>query len=102
MHLVSSLGNGRGRIDEMNIVQALKMSCRDATYLHEKKREGKISMSESMGLWFHLLICKFCALFFRQIEKLEESSNQLSEKQFSLTAERKAKLESDFKEELKR
>ena len=86
----------------MNIIQALKMSCRDATYLHEKKREGKLTMSESMGLWFHLLYCKFCALFFKQIEKLETSSVQLSEKEFILRPERKAKLESDFKEELKK
>lgn len=42
------------------------MSCRQATYLSELEREGKLTFGRRFGLWFHLLYCKVCALFVKQ------------------------------------
>lgn len=81
------------------MMKDLKMTCRDATYLYEKKKEGKITISERIGLWWHLIICKFCSLFFMQMEKLEKSARNLPDKtatSTTLNPDSKRKLQSDF------
>ena len=78
------------------------MNCHDATYLHEKKKEGKISVWERFGLWFHLLYCKFCNLFFRQVSQLENASKHLEESKVSLTPAAKATIQKSLDEEMKR
>ena len=89
----------------MNLFEAIKMNCRDATYLHEKKKEGLLSLSERFGLWVHLLYCKFCNLFFMQMETIEQSAKQLPEamqNRSMLSVTRKAELQKAFGEELKK
>lgn len=51
------------------------MSCRDATYLHGKQKEGKLTFAERLGLNFHLLYCSICRLFFKQLDSLEEHTH---------------------------
>jgi hypothetical protein len=47
---------------------------------------------ERFGLWFHLLYCKFCKLFIRQVEQLESATRKFYQntERFHLSAERKA------------
>jgi hypothetical protein len=87
----------------MGLVDALKMTCKDATYLHEKKKEGKMLMAERIGLSFHLLICKFCRLFFRQMKQIEKSSayySVFSEKHQAMDSGRKEVLQKNLNREL--
>jgi hypothetical protein len=62
----------------MGFFDTFKMTCRDVTYLHEKKREGKLSFAEMIGMRLHLLYCKLCRLFFKQLDGLEKQSYHLS------------------------
>lgn len=52
----------------MSVLYILKMNCREATYLHEKKKEGKLSATEKIALNIHLLYCRMCALFYKQMD----------------------------------
>ena len=53
------------RNTKMIFSQTFKMSCRDATYLHGKQKEGKLSFTEALGLKicflqsYHIEILKF-------------------------------------------
>jgi hypothetical protein len=86
----------------MNLYQALKMSCKDATYLHEKKKDGKITTPERLGLWWHLVICKFCSFFIKQTDYLEKMSHKFSanaEERINLTIEQKDRLQKGFEKQ---
>lgn len=85
----------------MNLIEAIRMNCRQATYLHEKKKEGKATRSERLGLWFHLLYCKFCNLFFRQVSQLEKASKNLGEASATLNPSAKATIQKSLEEEMK-
>ena len=78
------------------------IGCKQATYLHEKRKEGKLGLVEGMGLAIHLLYCSFCKLFIKQIEQLEtytKQYQQIQENKFSPS--RKAELQKAFNEALK-
>lgn len=62
----------------MGLLSAFKMSCKQATYLHEKKKEGKITFTETIGLKIHLLYCSLCRMFFKQIDELEKHSHHMA------------------------
>ncbi len=42
------------------------ISCKEATNYISQKEEGKLSFSQRLHLWQHLLICSFCRLFYKQ------------------------------------
>jgi hypothetical protein len=89
----------------MSILNKMIISCKEATYLHQKKQEGKLQRMERFGMWFHLLYCKFCKLFIKQVEILETASHKLrqtAETKFHLTPTRKAQLQKAFEEELRK
>ncbi len=63
----------------MTIIDALKMNCRQATLLSEKKKEGKITAMEKFGLWWHtVVVCKFCRLFFKQTDLIGDAIGKTS------------------------
>jgi hypothetical protein len=41
-------------------------NCKQATLLSLKKEEGKISISERVKLFYHLLYCSYCRRFVKQ------------------------------------
>jgi len=89
----------------MNLFQAFKMSCRDATYLHGKEKEGKLSFSESLGLKVHLLYCNLCRLFFTQLDELEKHAHHYSHSDktsSTLDATAKEKMQHALDEEMKK
>ena len=85
----------------MNLIEALRMNCRQATYLHEQKKEGKLGGAGRFGLWFHLLYCRFCKLFFRQIEQLEGASKHLEESAIPLSPVAKETIQKSLDEEMR-
>lgn len=89
----------------MNLFQALKITCKDASYLHEKMKEGKLSFTEKLGLKIHLLYCRLCRIFFKQLDELEKHTHRFSQSEktiASLDAYAKTKMKQAFEQELKK
>lgn len=42
------------------------LNCKEATYLTELSKEGKLSMSLRIRLWYHLSFCPPCKRFKKQ------------------------------------
>ncbi|AEA45272.1 hypothetical protein Fluta_3300 [Fluviicola taffensis DSM 16823] len=42
------------------------LNCKEATFLTELSKEGKLSMSLRIRLWYHLRICPPCKRFKKQ------------------------------------
>lgn len=87
----------------MILLDKIMISCKQATYLHEKRKEGKIDAMERFGLWVHLLYCRFCKLFILQVEQLETATRKFHQNtdRFHLSPERKAEIQKAFNEKLK-
>ena len=85
----------------MILIDKIMISCKQATYLHEKKKEGKLDLAERFGLWVHLLYCKFCNLFIKQVEQLESAARKFYQNttSYHLSSERKAGLQKAFDEQ---
>lgn len=71
--------------------EKLLISCRDATNFISQKEEGKISFSQRIKLAIHLLICKFCKLWYKQNKFLAKNFRNLKTED-SLTEEEQTKL----------
>lgn len=58
---------------------AWSLNCREATYLTELSKEGRLSMMLRARLWYHLTICESCKNFKKQTlllaAKLKELGN---------------------------
>jgi hypothetical protein len=70
------------------------ISCQDATYLEERRREGKITFSSRFALWLHLLYCRFCKRFVRQSDLIKKYTRQMAnaETPYTLSSSRKQAL----------
>ena len=78
----------------MSFNEMFKMDCRRATYLSELRKEGKLTFSQRFGVWFHLLYCKVCALFFKQSELIEKHVHNYREEQIHrLDTSRREKIQ---------
>jgi hypothetical protein len=42
------------------------ITCKQAVDFISKKEEGKLSVTQRLNLWRHLMICRFCRLFQKQ------------------------------------
>lgn len=68
----------------MSLKSKILLSCKDATLLTCKEQENAITLREKFQLRIHLLVCKFCALFYKQsnevhkhLTKLHDSTTEL-------------------------
>ena len=89
----------------MSVFKKIAINCQQATYLHEKKREGKLSVLDRIGLWVHLLYCKFCSAFFKQLDVLEKSVKNIPDNvshAHGLSDLKKAEIQKVFNEHLKK
>jgi len=88
----------------MSFLNKIMISCKQATYLYEKKKEGKLDAPERFGLWVHLLYCRFCRLFIRQVEQIESAAHKFYQntERFRLPGDKKVALQKAFDEELKK
>lgn len=50
----------------MGVIDTLKVSCRKASVLIERRQLGKINLLERVGLHFHLRICNGCRAYEKQ------------------------------------
>ena len=86
----------------MILFDKIMISCKQATYLHEKRKEGKLDGMEKFGLWVHLVYCRFCALFIKQMAQIEVAANRFYQntERFNLSDKRKAEIKKAFDEQL--
>lgn len=81
----------------MSFFEIIKMNCQQATCLHTKHKEDKLSFTEKLGLKIHLAYCSLCRLFFEQADAIEKQSHLLSN-----TATQSSALTPGQKEKLKK
>ena len=89
----------------MSIMSNLWIGCKQATFLHEKRKEGQLSASERVGLSIHLLYCRFCRAFIKQVEALSRYARKMQvvkEGQATYPEIKKAQLQAAFDEALKK
>ena len=60
--------------------RTLMPSCRDASRLQSQALDANLSFSRRMGLSLHLLICKWCRRYGKQIRFLRQAAHQHEEK----------------------
>jgi len=66
------------------MMKFLMISCKEASFLTAKKEEGKLSLSESLKLSFHMSMCEFCTRFQRQMRRIRRESPHIhSEEELS-------------------
>lgn len=77
---------------------ALSLSCRDAARLQSEALDTKLCFSKRLGLRLHLLICKWCRRYGRQIRFLHDAAGEHSE---SLTDAVPQQLSPEARERIK-
>lgn len=65
-------------------------SCEKATFLIEKKMMNEISYLETFSMYKHLMICKACRRYFKQVPHLNEQISKYISVQ--MTREKSEKL----------
>ena len=58
---------------------ALSLSCREAARLQSEALDTKLCFSKRLGLRLHLLICKWCRRYGKQIRFLHEAAGEHSD-----------------------
>jgi hypothetical protein len=77
----------------MSVLKAIIYNCRKATYLADKKMNGRISFKESIELRIHLFGCDACKLYVKQSGKINEMIKAL----LISPAATNIRLDDDFK-----
>jgi hypothetical protein len=78
---------------------ALMPSCRDASRLQSEALDRELSFSKRLGLSMHLLMCKWCRRYGKQIRFLRDAAREQSE---NLSEAVPQKLSSEARERIKR
>jgi len=83
------------------IFKSTMISCESATLFISQQEERKLSISNSLKLWLHLAICKFCRLFKIQNDFLVHQLHHATTT-VSLSEEEKETLNSKIISEMKK
>jgi hypothetical protein len=54
------------------------LSCKDVTKLVSESMDRSLPLGKRVGVRLHLLICRFCERYRRQLLRLREASRQLA------------------------
>ena len=49
------------------------LSCKDVTQLISESMDTSLPIGKRIGVWLHLLMCKFCARYERQLLLIRET-----------------------------
>ena len=52
------------------------LKCKDVVQMASEHSERPNTLSARMGLWFHLLMCKYCRRFVRQLQNMRTMLKQ--------------------------
>ncbi len=57
----------------------MKITCKQSAVRSSELRDQHISWKRKLELWLHVIICRFCRIYNRQIEKLGRFSRLIGE-----------------------
>jgi hypothetical protein len=57
-------------------IRSLSPTCRDASRLQSEALDHPLSAAKRLGLWLHLLICKWCRRYGKQIRFLHHQAHE--------------------------
>lgn len=85
------------RIELMVYLRALLPTCEDSARLQSEALDRRLSRLERLGLRLHLLICKLCRNYSRQLRLLRKTlsnpaSRELVEPQVSLSKDTRQRM----------
>ncbi|MEO7213068.1 hypothetical protein [Mucilaginibacter sp.] len=80
----------------MGELKRIIYNCHQATFLIDKRMEGKITFRERIELRIHLIQCDVCKLYIKQSEKINEMIKSL----LKTPAGVEIRLDDTFKDEL--
>jgi hypothetical protein len=60
-------------------LRLLMPTCREALRLQSHALDGPLPASRRPGLWLHLLLCKWCRFYGRQIRFLRDAAHEHAE-----------------------
>jgi len=63
-----------------NIRMVLGLSCRHASLLLSRAQDGPLTLSERLAMRMHLLICRSCRRFDRQLSLLRQTLRAFTER----------------------
>ena len=78
---------------------ALAPDCREASRLQSAALDQKLSFAQRLGLALHLMICKWCRRYGKQVRFLREAAHEHSEE---LSEAVPQKLSTEARERIKR
>ncbi len=55
------------------------LNCREVTQFASESLDRKLTLKERIGLRFHLLMCKLCARYVRQLKFMHQASRAVDE-----------------------
>ncbi len=89
----------------MIVKNKIFVNCKEATLLTCKKQDGKVSFKERMQLLLHLLVCKVCALFYKQSTLLHQQLTHIHQTEtlpvsIQMDEERKKSLQEIIEKEI--
>lgn len=53
------------------------LSCKDVTQLLSQSMDHSLPLGKRIGVWLHLLMCKFCVRYERQLLLIRETVRRL-------------------------
>ena len=77
----------------------LSPSCRDAIRAQSDALDRPLPPAKSLGLWLHLILCKWCRRYGKQIHFLHKAAHEHPD---ALTESLPEKLSGDARERIKR
>jgi hypothetical protein len=55
------------------------LSCKDVTQLISRSMDASLPIGKRIGVRFHLLICRFCARYRRQLLLIREAARRVAD-----------------------
>lgn len=82
------------------MVNKINITCKQASFLMNKKQETPISYFEKLRLYIHIIKCKTCKIYQRQLFALLKMVSKKEKKLYLLDNQSKSKLKSILNAEI--
>ena len=84
-----------------SLLTVLKMNCEHSTVLHSKSMDTSLNFSEKFRLKFHLIMCKMCQTYAKQIEFISENVKEKNSENEKMNPDAKNRLKQALNSKLK-
>ncbi|UCG50918.1 MAG: hypothetical protein JSW58_12050 [Candidatus Latescibacterota bacterium] len=80
----------------------MMINCKESAIRSSQLRDQQLKGMRKIELWYHLLICKFCRIYDKQIRMLGKLSRLIGETSSCAAGPPDAKLSEDAKSRIKK